>query len=104
MLFMQSNVLWLVLLNIDQKDETGSQGILCDSFPMGCLLRCRKSSADVSKTQFPVSERTKKTIVTSGPSALIAYSPVEAPVFKIHSVCYPHGEAKRIIIGSIFKS
>lgn len=50
-----------------------------------------------------VSERTKKTIVTAGPSAHIAYSPVGAPVFKIHSVSYPCGEARRIIIGNIFK-
>lgn len=50
-----------------------------------------------------VSERIKKTIVTSGPSAHIAYSPVEAPVFKIHSVCYPRGKARGIIIGNIFK-
>jgi len=55
---------------------------------MGCLLSCRKGSTDVSKTQFPKCFRKnqKKPRVTSGPSAHIAYSPVEAPVFKIHSV------------------
>lgn len=51
-----------------------------------------------------VSETTRKTGVTSGPSDHIAYSPVETPVYKIHLVSYPHGEARRIIIGSIFKS
>lgn len=48
-----------------------------------------------------VSERKKK--ARPGHSAHIAYSPVEAPVFKIHSMCYPCGEARRIIIGNFFK-
>lgn len=51
-----------------------------------------------------VSEGTKKPGVTSGSSDHAAYSPVETPVFKTHLVCCPHGEARRIIIGSIFKS
>lgn len=50
-----------------------------------------------------VFERAKETIVTSGPSAHVAYSPVEAPVFKIHPVSSHSGEARRIIIGNIFK-
>lgn len=48
-----------------------------------------------------VFERAKETIVTSGPSPHLA--PVEAPVFKIHSVSSPSGEARRIIIGNILK-
>lgn len=71
---------------------------------MDCLLRCRKDRADVSKTSLTVSEGNKKTGVTLDPSDHIAYSHVEIPVFKIHLVCHPHGEARRIIIGSIFKS
>lgn len=100
---MQRKVLRLVLLNIDQKDEPGSQGILCDSFPMGCLLRCRKDHVDVSKTQFPNCFWRNQINRSLFDSDHIAYSPVETPVFKIHLVCYPHGEARRIIIGSIFK-
>lgn len=50
-----------------------------------------------------VSEGTKKTGVASGPSDYVAYPPVETPVFKIHLVYFPRGEARRII-GSTFKS
>lgn len=49
-----------------------------------------------------VSEGTKKPALTFGASDHIAYSPVKTPVFKVHLVYYPRGEARKIIIGSIF--
>lgn len=92
-------------VNHNQKDESGRQGVSVIAFLWAVCSDVGKAELVFQNhNSLTSSERTNPPIVTSGPSAHIACSPVEAPVFKVRFVSYPRGEARRIFLGNIFQA